>query len=378
MNLIDPRTVILLGGVMSGLMSLVLYSLKRSYPASIKGLGHWSAALLLVFLGGLLVAGLGTLPDSIVIALSRLLVVSGLYLAYVGSQHFFGVTPRVAPWLSLIAAMTLVQLWFTVVQPSYHVRLVLANLLAANLFTVHAYLVLKQGSATLARVLTTGVLLVMAVIQVMRLVTSFIWPMGDNILDTSPLQLVYVTSFVFCILLLSIGLVLMATENLRAELEHLATHDSLTNALTRRHLNQALRRELARCRRHRRSMALLVMDLDHFKSINDTLGHQAGDQVLVDFVARVNALLRRPDLLARFGGEEFLALLPDTSPAEALLVAERIREACAQAGPGAPYTVSIGVTTNLNDNDTVDTLIARADAAMYRAKANGRNRVEAG
>lgn len=377
MNLIDLRTVILLGGVMSGLMSLVLYALKRSYPASIKGLGQWSAALLLVFAGGVLAAGLGTLPDFVVIAVSRLLVVSGLFLAFVGSQRFFGVTPRVAPWLALIAGVTLAQLWFTAVQPNYHVRLVLANLLAAYLFTVHAHLVLKQGLPTLGRVLTIGVLLVMAVIQVMRLVTSFIWPVGDNILDSSPLQLVYVTSFVFCILLLSISLVLMATESLRAELEHLATHDSLTNALTRRHFNQACRRELERSRRRHHSMALLVMDLDHFKAINDTHGHQAGDQVLVSFVAKVNALLRRPDLLGRFGGEEFIALLPETALAEAVVVAERIREACAAADDGPPYTVSIGVTTQREDGtDSVETLVARGDAAMYRAKANGRNRVE--
>ena len=119
-----------------------------------------------------------------------------------------------------------------------------------------------------------------------------------------------------------------------------------------------------------------MMDLDHFKTVNDNYGHQAGDRVLVSFVAQVNALLRGPDQLGRFGGEEFMALLPDTSLDEAISVAERIRAACKLVGNEPSCTVSIGITTNRQDTDTLDTLLARADAAMYRAKANGRNRVE--
>lgn len=373
---IDPRTVILLGGVQSGLMSLVLYALRRSYPASIKGIGEWSASLLLVFAGTVLATGHGTLHDLFSISLARFLIASGLYLTYVGTQRFFGVTPRVWPWMTVITGVTLVQMWFTFVEPSYHVRLSLANVLAGCLFAAHAHLLFRQGAPTFARVLAMVVTASMSAIQWMRLLTSFIWPVGENVFETAPHHLLYVTSLVFCILLLSISLVLMATERLRTELEHLAMHDSLTNALTRRHMNEAFEKELERCRRHGRSMALLLMDLDHFKSINDSYGHQAGDRVLVDFVIMVNALLRRPDQLGRFGGEEFMALLPDTTLDEAVLVADRIREACALAEQTPRFTVSIGVTTNRHDNDTVDTLLTRADAALYRAKDQGRNRTE--
>jgi diguanylate cyclase (GGDEF)-like protein len=123
-------------------------------------------------------------------------------------------------------------------------------------------------------------------------------------------------------------------------------------------------------------MALLIMDLDQFKAINDAHGHQRGDRVLIDFVAKANGLLRRADQMARFGGEEFVALLPETTLEEAQAVAERIRAASAQPGKEPACTVSIGVTTNHTTGDNVDSLIARADAAMYRAKAKGRNRVE--
>ncbi len=138
MNLIDLRTVLLLAGVMSGLMSLALYSLKRNYPASIKGLGEWSAALLLLFVSGLLFSGRGKLPDYASITFSNFLLWSGVYLTYVGSQRFFGVRPRLAPWMTLITGMLLVSVWFTFVEPSYRARLVVSNLLMASLFGVHA------------------------------------------------------------------------------------------------------------------------------------------------------------------------------------------------------------------------------------------------
>lgn len=378
MSVIDPRTILLLTGIMGGLMSLVLYALKRNYPASIKGLGEWSAALLLLFVGGMLVAGRGKLPNFVSISVSSFLLWCGLYLAYVGTQRFFGVRPRIGPWMTLITGLALVQVWFTLIEPSYHMRLMLTTVVTAGLSGVHAWRVAKQGSLTFSRGLAVGVLVFLLAAQVMRLVTSFTMPMALNaeFFDTSVIQLIYITSFAFSILLFSISTVLMATDRLRIELQHLANHDSLTNALTRRRLDDACRSELERCRRHGRSMALLIMDLDHFKMVNDTFGHQAGDQTLINFVSRVNALLRGPDQLGRFGGEEFVALLPDTTLDEALLVAERIRDACVLADQAPACTVSIGVTTNRKDNDTVDTLLARADAALYRAKARGRNRIE--
>ncbi len=380
MSLIDPRTAMLLAGVMSGLMSLVLYALKRNYPVSIKGLGEWSAALLMLFIGGLLVSARGTLPDFITISVSAFLLWSGLYLAYVGSQRFFGVAPRPRPWLALITGVLLIQIWFNLVEPNYHVRMVLTTLMTSCLAGVHAHLIIKQRPVTFARALAIGVLLFLTTIQLMRLAGSytFSFPRDSEFFDASTLNLIYITGFTFSVLLFSISTLLMAAERLHAELEHLATHDSLTQALTRRQMDQACRDELERCRRHGRSMALLMMDLDHFKAVNDSYGHQAGDRVLVNFVTQVNTLLRQPDQLGRFGGEEFMLLLPETSLEEAILVAERIRATCAVDDQAPSCTVSIGVTTNRRDTDTVDTLLARADAAMYRAKANGRNRVESG
>ena len=374
---IDPRTVILLAGVMSSFMALIMFSLKRSYPPTIKGLGEWGVALLMVALGTTMAYGLGSLPHFFAITVPRVLFPAALFLGYVAAQRFFGETPRFLPWLALIAVTVAVQMWFTFGAPDYAVRLRLSNGLAVCLFVAFANLLRRQGLNSFAKILTMGVLVSMCGIVVMRLVTAFIWPVGADIYDTSLQHLVYVSALSVFILLLSVGVVLLAAERLHTEVAYLASHDSLTNALTRRHMNEVCAMELERSLRHGHSMALLIMDLDHFKLINDTYGHQRGDHVLVDFVAKVNGLLRRPDQLARFGGEEFVALLPETTLEEALLVAERIRAACALPGIEPHCKVSIGVTTNAQGDDTVDSLIARADTAVYRAKALGRNRVEA-
>ena len=378
MSFIDSRTVFLLTGMMGGLMALILLSIKRNYPPSIKGLGEWSNALVLMFVAGTMSAVRVGFPDAIVIGLPNLLIWSGTYLSYVGTQRFFGAPVRAGPWLGIILASWVVSLYFTVVEPNYGARLRLSNVVMTLLFAVHARLLYRQGMNSFAKLLAFSVLLTIASIQIMRFVTTFTHAAPSNNLDMSLAHSIFVLTFAFAILLFSISTVLMATDKLRAELEHLATRDSLTNALTRRSMNDSIDQELQRCKRSQRSMALLVMDLDHFKAINDSHGHQTGDEVLVRFVGNVNKLLRQVDQLGRFGGEEFVALLPETSLEEAHLVAERIRAvAASQASESMPAcTVSIGITANSLPDDTVGTLLARADAAMYRAKANGRNRVE--
>ncbi len=373
---IDPRTVVLLAGVMGGFMAVILFSLKRSYPPAIKGLGEWAMACAMVAVGSVLAFGLGYFPNFVAITIPRLLFPLAFLLTYVGAQRFFGVVPKIAAWLLLIGAVVLAQMWFTFVNPSFAMRLALSNSLAACLFLAFANLLRRQRPSSFAKTLTMVVLVTMFVIIVMRLLTMAIWPPGDSIYDNAPQQLIYLTAFAFFVVLLAVSLVLLAAERLHAEVAYLASHDSLTNALTRRHMNELCAIELDRSQRHGHSMALLIMDLDHFKRVNDTYGHQGGDRVLTEFVSKVQHLLRRPDLLARFGGEEFVALLPETNLADAVSVAQRIREACERSGTGEGCTVSIGVTTNQSASDTIDALIARADKAMYLAKANGRNRVE--
>ncbi len=359
-------------------MAIVLAFLRRSYPPTVRGLGDWAGATALLFFGGLAAASRGKSPELVSITLANFLIFSGIFFQYVGSQRFFGETPRVAQGMATIVTLTLVSAWFTVVEPSYRPRLMIYVLVMTSLFTLHAILVYRRGTRTFAHWFVFVVLVLAIGSQALRFATAWLYPPGTGILDNTPQNLIYVIAHPFVMLLLAIGLILLATDRVRAEFEHIATHDSLTNALTRRQLTEVCQQELQRCQRHGRVMSVLLIDLDHFKAINDSRGHQAGDQVLVQFVAAVHTLLRSADVIGRLGGEEFVVLLPETSMDVARVVAERIRGKVADMTDPAPFTVSIGVTTNLPIGDSVDALLARADAAMYRAKEMGRNQVVLG
>ncbi|MGE0714602.1 MAG: diguanylate cyclase [Alphaproteobacteria bacterium] len=163
------------------------------------------------------------------------------------------------------------------------------------------------------------------------------------------------------------------------ELRRLATTDSLTGAATRRFFAAEVAREVERARRHGRPLSCLAIDVDHFKKVNDRYGHAAGDRVLQACVTLCRARLRAVDLLGRMGGEEFAVALPETPPAAALVVAERLRAAIQDTpvdNPGEPIrvTASIGVATLAPGETSFDQVLARADKALYAAKNGGRNR----
>lgn len=167
----------------------------------------------------------------------------------------------------------------------------------------------------------------------------------------------------------------------KRELEHISTTDSLTGLLNKRGLQTRLRDEFLRVQRYGRVLSAAILDLDHFKSVNDTWGHLAGDEVLRQFADLLGENVRETDVVARYGGEEFVVLLPETSVEGALVSLERMRESMAGSRFGAPYvslplTFSAGVACfPSEDVRAPDELLHRADAALYEAKRTGRNRV---
>jgi len=164
-------------------------------------------------------------------------------------------------------------------------------------------------------------------------------------------------------------------------LEREASHDSLTDLWNRRAILDQLEREIARSAREQRSLAVVMIDVDHFKRVNDRIGHLAGDQVLLEVTRRVGATLRSADIFGRIGGEEFLIILSPCDDSTALEVMERARRACV-ARPVNVESKAFDVTVSLGaavaDGEDVDlvTILKAADEAMYRAKNGGRNRSE--
>jgi diguanylate cyclase (GGDEF)-like protein len=171
---------------------------------------------------------------------------------------------------------------------------------------------------------------------------------------------------------------LQAQESLRFHAEH----DALTGVLNRRAIRDVLRKELARCRREKHTLGVILADVDHFKKINDRYGHGAGDAVLVTAMQRISSTLRSYDVVGRYGGEEFLIIAPGCDLELAQKLAERIRCAVSEqpvdlGDESTTITLSLGVTLGTVESDP-EFLVALADTAMYQAKRNGRNRVEIG
>ncbi|WP_420474642.1 diguanylate cyclase [Noviherbaspirillum sp. ST9] len=203
----------------------------------------------------------------------------------------------------------------------------------------------------------------------------------SSLLQPSPLNLLFVSAGTFILPVLTFGAVMLVHDTMLARAELVANRDFLTGAWTRRAFFEHADRELLRTRRMGRQLSLLLLDVDHFKKINDTYGHAVGDLVLIDLVKRAATVVRAVDFFARVGGEEFAVLLPETSRDAAAGVAERMRAIVAQsatekgrAKPAVPaYTISIGVSS-VRGFESLQDLMRRADAALYAAKAMGRNR----
>jgi diguanylate cyclase (GGDEF)-like protein len=161
-----------------------------------------------------------------------------------------------------------------------------------------------------------------------------------------------------------------------------ASTDPLTGLYNRRYFSRALRREIARCRRHRLHFSLLLMDLDHFKQLNDEHGHLVGDEVLKKVAECLRSMIRDVDVACRYGGEEFAILLPETERLGAYIVADRLRERIAgdftnhpTGGKHTPVTISGGLAVFPTDGREISLLLERADEGLYEAKREGRNRI---
>jgi diguanylate cyclase (GGDEF)-like protein len=201
-----------------------------------------------------------------------------------------------------------------------------------------------------------------------------------SFVESNPAQWVMLLALMFLSMTLNFGFLLMAIDRLRNEVADLALLDDLTGVGNRRHLLQRLTEECARSARSGEPFSLLVIDLDGFKTINDTHGHAAGDACLQHFTLMAQTRLRPSDMLARTGGDEFCIMLPSSTLQEGAMVARRVLEVCRRdaeqcVGKDVPIAVSIGVAQWTPEIGAFpDPLIAAADHALYAAKKEGRNR----
>jgi diguanylate cyclase (GGDEF)-like protein len=380
-SLLDPRSVIVLAGIMGLTMALVVFFMRRSYPPSIRGLGDWALAPLVAFASTMMFAVRDLLPDFVTVVVANFTLFQACILYYAGSQKFLLGRSDTRGWTLLNGFLGLAMFWFSAVKPDFGVRLLLVTLAVSALFFFHALLYMRHRGMVFGKRLMTGLLLVQSAVAALRFASALAGMAGQSLMDASWIQSLYITMYSFTVLLLSIAVILMATDRVHTEFEYLASRDPLTGALNRRALMDACRAAFATTGRRR--VALLMIDLDHFKAVNDRFGHLMGDAVLREAVGRMQRAVGDAGLLGRYGGEEFVVLLPGAGQAEAMNVAQRLKQAIGEpfaaesplAAVGA-IAVSIGVAAS-EEGHRVDDVLAKADAALYRAKETGRDRVMA-
>lgn len=374
---IDVRTMLVVMLTSNVLMAAALWF---AFAGRFRdGLAKWTMALGIQALAWLLFAARGEVSDLLSITAANGLLALAWSLQFAAILEF---QRRPVPHWLLWAPTAVVFVLFLVLVDALQPRLVASSALygAANVLIAGTVLRGVAQPAFRAQWLLAGCYVMVALILIARGIGAWLDPDAfSTALASNPLHSVLYLASYALIVAGSLAFLLMHKERADEETTRLATTDPLTGVFNRRTFIELAEQELARARRSAAPLSLMMLDLDHFKRVNDTYGHLVGDQVLVAFTRLVRECVRRGDLVVRYGGEEFCVLLPGTALAAAAALAERIRATTtARMLTPLPFriTVSIGLTACAGGAHVgLDELLARADEALYRAKDEGRNRV---
>jgi diguanylate cyclase (GGDEF)-like protein len=382
MNL-DPRTLLFSLILTYGLSMLSMFvaaaSRKNSKP---DGMGKWAGAMFLQTLTWGLIAARGRIPDlfSVIVANGILAAAFALILAAI-----YEFQQRRLPRWQYLLPVAMMLLMVTLLEDNIRSRFIWDGI-------IYGFQMMLIGRALLAdegtragqawRLMFGGVMMLLLVLAMragFALSGHIQFAQPQNNLTLQPVQLIAYIASMSIALLGSFGFLLMVKERTDREFMRLALTDSLTHIPNRRALTDYAEHALAR--RNGLPLALLMIDADHFKLINDTHGHQTGDDVLCRITALLTGRLRGQDLLGRYGGEEFLVVAPDTDSEDAFALAESLRKIIAvKPFPSAEGDIFLSVSIGISHCPStakrgLKEMLKEADAALYEAKETGRNRV---
>jgi diguanylate cyclase (GGDEF)-like protein len=360
--------------VLTLIYAIVFCSMKIIYPY-LRGAGSVAFAFFLATIANLLLVFSGSIPNFLSIAVSHCLLLSAFVLFYTGVLHFFK-SPRS---IRYAWALTIVGSVLTIYLNLSHDRTTaLVYVIALSFFLVRGVIALEIFRQAADRIFLKIFAFLMAAYAIFALNrVYFLLVLGHppSSQQRAVLQTVSVLLSVSFMFLIGLSFLLMLCSDLLTLVKDESERDLLCGVLNRRGIEQKLDTELKRAGRLGQNLAVALIDIDHFKAINDHAGHAAGDAALRDVVSAISGHLRPHDLLGRFGGDEFLLLLPHTSSAEASTLSTRIEQSIRELsipGEAMPLTISIGLTQAAAD-EIAETLLARADKALYTAKNAGRN-----
>jgi diguanylate cyclase (GGDEF)-like protein len=362
-------------------LGLIWAYVARSYP-KLEAARFWTGSTFAAA-GGAALAMLRFAVDSILPLLAGgTVMIFAACLAAMGIRRFYD-QPISWGTTALITGLSFASLTFFIVgYDSMSMRIFIYSLGQSLPFALTLKLLLarQDGRRSPGARLAGIVAVLIIVIYAVRGVGGLFHIGNFSFIQSNPGQWTVVLLMIFLSMAWNFGFLLMAIDRLRNEVADLALLDDLTGVGNRRHLLQRLTEECARSERSGEPFALLVIDLDGFKAVNDTFGHAAGDACLQHFTLMAQTRLRPGDMLARTGGDEFCVVLPASTLREGAMIARRVLEVCrgdaeACAGAEVPISVSIGVAQWTREIGAFpDRLVAAADHALYAAKNEGKNR----
>jgi len=379
---IDGHSLLVVSAALSVLFGIIVLALERRLRQPVPGLRLWAVSCFLLGAAAAMHGLLGIAPLWVPALLGNGFLLVGRACT-VASLHQIDRRRVPGRLLGALWAMLMVGvLSALLVWPSFPMRslLMVAAMGLSGAWAVLSLLV--GGPLSISRMVALAGFTGIAVTNFSR-----IWAharqidQGTSIDLNSPVIAFYIGALLIFDVLSNVGFVLIITDRMHDWVLQMARTDHLTGALSRGALYTQAQRDLQIARRQRTFTAAFIVDIDQFKTINDTHGHATGDAVLRHVALHGQAVLRCTDLFGRYGGDEFVAILPETDLDTAATIAERLRQSVGQPAPG-PYalpaalpgvTVSIGVATVLAGGQGIDALIAQADAALYAAKHAGRN-----
>ena len=377
----DLKTIIFMSMLLTFMLSMLL-AITRKHHKDMGGPGYWAVGNLVIGLGMVLVLIQLDAPKILFLP-SMGLIGAGLSLYINGIQAFVGKSPDHRIPIAVFLLLILFDLYFVLVRHDMRSAVVVGALVFAVIYFYCARLTFSRDEGMLGNLfwIASSLYLVIALLMLGR--AYYAWQADANVFEAFATWPVNAYSFMLGAVsqfFISSVFVLMLSYKLNQNLEAIATIDGLTGALNRRGLEDAALKMQGICKRVNLCMAVLVIDVDHFKKINDKHGHLFGDDVLRALSKVIATTLRSGDIFGRFGGEEFCIFLPNTNEADANGLAERIRAAIQAAlknvnDTEVKGTVSIGVADSVRAGYDFKGLVAAADSALYAAKNSGRNRV---
>lgn len=376
---LDPKTVLFMTTLMSVAMSIVMHSAHSNFGKEVKGLDRWAMGLLALVGAGVAFMLRAHLPTTPLLLATNGLLFCCVGLSMIGTQEFFGKAPSWRLFWGILVGGVAMHSWFLVIDPDFETRVMIFSFLVFCFYGEQVRLVWRHGTPHFSTRFFGVLMSIQALVVLVRGSMALRAMVKEiDLTGYSSMASVYLAVANFMALMLTVAFMTMATRRLQTILEQRSTHDPLTGVLNRRGFALFYEHQRLQMRRAGKRMTLMAIDLDLFKAVNDRYGHLVGDKVLVHVARAIRQALRETDDVARFGGEEFIVLLPDADEHQAMLAAQRIRDTLRTFGDMQlpMVTVSIGIGCHLSEDETLDALLARTDAALYRAKQNGRDRIE--